>query len=214
MLYANYVRLFLNIVAAFTKWKTSEQIYVPSTTSISFKETTVYLTKSSLTNTSYILIGVGVAIFLLLFIILIQLCNRSKSARMSNSDQRTCDASNELRELHVRNMKPSNKGKFNQPIEAEYYQIDEQCEMEHSPAVLRISQKYERPCLPQKPEHLCTPLTPKDNYQCHPLNVMYADNLQEASDKNNSDLYLQPFFVQENIHTDNLKLDFDVRNCK
>lgn len=202
--YSNYVRrFFFNIVAALTKWKTSEQIYVPSTTSISYKETTVYLTKSSLTNTSYTLIGVGVAIFLLLFIILIHLCNRSKSARMSNSDRRTYNASNELRERHVRNMKPSKKGKFNQPIEAEYYQIDEQCEMEHSPAVLRISQKYERPCLPQKPEHLCTPLTPKENYQCHPLNVMYADNLEETSDKNNSDLYLQPFFVHENIHTDN-----------
>lgn len=158
------------------------------------------LTKASLTYTSYILMGVGAAISILLFIIVIQLCKRSKSARMSNSDRRTHDASYELRELHVRNMKPS---KFNQSVEAEYYQMDEQCEMEHSPAVLRISQRYERPCLPQKPEHLCTPLAPKDNYQCHPLNEMNADNLQEASDKNNSDLYLQPFFVQDNIHTDN-----------
>lgn len=72
MLYSNYVRrvfFFFNIVAALTKWKTTEQIYVPRTISISFKETTVYLTKASLTNTSYILIGVGVAIFILLFII-------------------------------------------------------------------------------------------------------------------------------------------------
>lgn len=86
--------------------------------------------------------------------------------------------------------------------------------MEHSPAVLSTSQKYERPCLPQNTEHLRTPPTPRDNYQCHPLNEMYADNLREASDKNNSDLYLQPFFVQENIHTDNLKLNFDIRDCK
>lgn len=192
---------FFYVLAALTKWKTTEQIYDQS--SISFKKTTMSLTKASLTYTSYILMGIGTAIFILLFIIVIQLCKRSKSARMSNSDKRTYDASNELRELHVRNMKPSNKGKFNQPTEAEYYQIDEQCEMEHSPAVLRISQKYKRPCLPQKPEHLCTPLAPKDNYQCHPLNVMFADNLQEASDKNDSDLYLQPFFVQENIHTCN-----------
>lgn len=127
-------RFFFYILAALTKLKTTEQIYVQS--SISFKETTMSLTKASLTYTSYILMGVGVAIFILLFIIVIQLCKRSKSARMSNSD-----ASNELRELHVRNMKPSNKGKFNQSVEAEYYQIDEQCEMEHSPAVLRISQK-------------------------------------------------------------------------
>lgn len=189
---------FFYVLAALTKWKTTEQIYDQS--SISFKKTTMSLTKASLTYTSYILMGIGAAIFILLFIIVIQLCKRSKSARMSNSDKRTYDASNEL---HVRNMKPSNKGKFNQPTEAEYYQIDEQCEMEHSPAVLRISQKYKRPCLPQKPEHLCTPLAPKDNYQCHPLNVMFADNLQEASDKNDSDLYLQPFFVQENIHTCN-----------
>lgn len=186
------------ILATLTKLKTTEQIYVQS--SISFKETTMSLTKASLTYTSYILMGVGAATFILLFIIVIQLCKRSKSARMSNSDRRTHDASNELRELHVRNMKPS---KFNQSVEAEYYQIDEQCEMEHSPAVLRISQRYERPCLPQKPEYLCTPLAPKDNYQCHQLNEMNADNLQEAYDKNNSDLYLQPFFVQDNIHTDN-----------
>lgn len=203
-MYSNYIRLyFLNIVAALTKWNTTEQIYVPSTTSISFKETTVYLTKASLTNTSYILIGVGVAIFILLFIIVIQLCKRSTSAHMSNSGRRTYDASNELRELHVRNVKPSNKGKFNQPIEAEYYQIDEQCGMEHSQAFLSTSQKYERPCLPQNTEHLRTPPTSRDNYRCHPLNEMYADNLREAYDKNNSDLYLQPFFVQENIHTDN-----------
>lgn len=117
------------ILATLTKLKTTEQIYVQS--SISFKETTMSLTKASLTYTSYILMGVGAAIFILLFIIVIQLCKRSKSARMSNSDRRTHDASNELRELHVRNMKPS---KFNQSVEAEYYQIDEQCEMEHSPA--------------------------------------------------------------------------------
>lgn len=184
MLYSNNVRRnSFYILAALSKWKTTEQIYVPS--SISFKETTMSLTKASLTNTSYLLIGVGLALSILLFIILIQLCNRSKSARLSNSDQRTHDALNELRELRVRKMKLSNKGKFNQPVEAEYYQIDELSGMEHSPAVLRISQKYERPCLPQKPEHLCTPLTPKDNYQCHPLNEMYADNLREASDKNN-----------------------------
>lgn len=184
MLYSTNVRRnSFYILAALSKWKTTEQIYVPS--SISFKETTMSLTKASLTNISYLLIGVGVALFILLFIILIQLCNRSKSARLNNSDQRTHDASNELRELRVRKMKPSNKGKFNQPVEAEYYQIDELSGMEHSPAVLRISKKYERPCLPQKPEHLCTPLTPKDNYQCHPLNQMYADNLREASDKNN-----------------------------
>lgn len=193
---------FLNIVAALTKWKTTEQIYVPSTTSIPFKETTVYTTIASLTNTSYILFGVVVAI--LLFIIVIQLCKRSKSASRSTSDRGTYDASNELQEMHVRNIKPSNTGKFNQPIEAEYYEIDEQFEMKHSPAVLSTSpRKYERPCLPQTPENLRIPLTPRDNYQCHPLNKMYADNFSEASDKNNSDLYLQPIFVQENIHTDN-----------
>lgn len=137
-----YGVFFFYILAALTKLKTTEQIYVQS--SISFKETTMSLTKASLTYTSYILLGVGAAIFILLFIIVIQLCKRSKSARMSNSGRRTHDASNELRELHVRNMKPSNKGKFNQSVEAEYYQIDEQCEMEHSPAVLRISQKYEK----------------------------------------------------------------------
>lgn len=100
--------------------------------------------------------------------------------------------------MHVRNIKPSNKGKFNQPVEAKYYKIDEQFEMKHSPAVLSTSpRKYERPCLPQTPEHLRIPLTLRDNYQCHPLNEMYADNFSEASDKNNSDLYLQPISVQE-----------------
>lgn len=164
----------------------------------------MYITKASLTNTSYTLFGVGVAISILLFIIVIQLCKRSKSARMRYSDRRTYDASNELKEMPVRSTKPSNRDKFNQPIEAGYYQLDEQFEMEHSPAVLSTSRKYERPCLPQKPEHLRTPHgTPRDNYQCHQLNEMYADQLSEASDKNNSDLYLQPIFVQEDLHTEN-----------
>lgn len=190
--------LFLNIVAALTKWKTTTQIYVPSTTSIPFKETTVCITKASLTNTSYIVFGVVVAI--LLFIIVIQLCKRSKSTSRSTSDRRTYDASNELQEMYVRNIKPPNKGKFNQPIEAKYYEIDEQFEMKHSPAVLSTSpRKYEIPCLLQKPEHLRIPLTPRDSYQCHPLNKMYADNFSEASDKNNSDLYLKPIFVQEKL---------------
>lgn len=71
MLYSNYVRRFFYILAALTKLKTTEQIYVQS--SISFKETTMSLTKASLTYTSYILMGVGAAIFILLFIIVIQL---------------------------------------------------------------------------------------------------------------------------------------------
>lgn len=168
----------------------------------------MYVNKTSLTegeiNTSHILIGVGVSISLLLFIIAIQLCKRSNSVRINTSDQRTYDDPNGVRRKdgHARNLNRStnDRWKFYQPIEAEYHHIDEHFNTDHSPDIKITLPELEIPHHLQDSANFRASPSRKDNNLCQQMNDSYVEPLKLSPDLRNSDLYLHPvnISVQDN----------------
>lgn len=203
-----------------TKWTTNQNVY-PSKTTKSTTENTMYVNKSPLTegeiNTSHILIGVGVSISLLLFIIAIQLCKRSNSVRMNTSDQRAYDEPNGVRRRHehARNLNRSTNDtwKFYKPIEAEYHRIDEHLNTDHSPDIKITVPELEIPHLLQDSDNFRAYPSRRENNLCHQMNDFYVEPFKLPSDLRNSDLYLHPvnISVQDNQDHDHEEKTFDAR---
>lgn len=154
---------------------------------------------------NYLLVGGGIFLSLILFVILLQLytCKRSATARTRTFKKKTCKEMGETGESQEKhdielasNEMPMKRKQstFNQPAECDYYDIDEIMETRHLPKFTNVSQEYELPRSLPKSKHAYLPLTVEHSY----LSPQFKDDNSEQrghSTESTSDLYLQPIHV-------------------
>lgn len=155
---------------------------------------------------NYLLVGGGIFLSLIIFVILLQLytCKRSTTARTHTFKQKTCkeiDETDESQEKHnierARNeiALKSKKSTLNQPVDCDYCDVDEIIETRHLQHFTNASKEYELPRSLQKSKHAYLPITVENSY----LSPQFKDDKfkqhEGHSSEATSDLYLQPIHV-------------------
>lgn len=162
-------------------------------------------------NKQYIFFGGGTIIAMFIIVIVLQMytCKRSKSAKIKTLSQKKCEETDMSEELvddeHHRNIQSEttmptvrNKNKENQKVESDYCDVDEFLDFENNPSgVSNISTGYEQPQTMQNPTFSYSPLTPRSSFHFQRLNDHFVEPINDQCKENNSNLYLQPISVLE-----------------
>lgn len=164
-------------------------------------------------NKQYLFFGGGtiIAMFIIVIVLQIYTCKRSKSAKIKTFSQKKweeTDMSEELVDVeHHINIQSEttmptvkNKNQETQKAESDYCDVDEFLEFEDNPSgVSNISTGYEQPQTMQNPPFSYSPLTPRSSFHFQRLNDHFVDPINDKCEENNSNLYLQPISVLETL---------------
>lgn len=205
---ASHPKIVGFFVEVFTAKGTSQRLCTSCVTSTSSMTSEIVITddKKIEIHRNYLLVGGGIFISLILFVILLQLytCKKSTTAR-TNAKPKTCKeiGKEESEEQHVTQEESGHASKYitktrsniSQPVECDYHDIDEIKEIRHLASFSKESPNYELPRLLTNSRHSYSPLTVENSY----LSPQFSDNSVEPqgghSSKNDADFYLQPISV-------------------
>lgn len=162
-------------------------------------------------NKQYIFAGGGTIVAMFIIVILLQIytCKRSKSAEIKTLSQKKCEEtimSEELvddeqhRDIQNETTMPAirNKNDSNQTVESDCCDVDEFLELRHnSSGFSNISTGYEQPQIMHNPTFSYSPLTPRSSFHFQRFNDHCVQPISEQCEENNSNLYLQPISVLE-----------------
>lgn len=162
-------------------------------------------------NKQYIFVGGGTIVAMFIIVILLQIytCKRSKSAEVTTLSQKKREETNmteesvddeQHRDIQSETAMPSirNKNDENQKLESDCCNVDEFLDSRHnSSGFSNISTVYEKPQIMQNPTFLYSPLTPRSSFHVQRLNDHFVQPISEQCEENNSNLYLQPINVLE-----------------
>lgn len=146
----------------------------------------------------FVLIGGGIIILMVFFVIVIQLYTykSSRSAKFKplkrNRKKETLTLKHYTGNVQQGNEQSENQKQLIQTVESDYQDIEESIELRALPV---LTGEYISPIQTSQPQTSYYPLTPNDILQSQQWNDQYNELVSELVDENKSNLYLQPINV-------------------
>lgn len=178
---------------------------------------TFYVTENPIQNSglysNYLIVGVGVVISMFLFMILIQLCKNSRTAKRNkftrqkrNTNEKPDESSHPRTYRENKEYKTisssRNSSRLYRPMDIVYHEIDECMEMMPTPTFQNVASKLDCNTVPLDLKHHSSLKRKYDDDQTRKLHLLPSTKIT-CSDRDKSKLNPQPENVLENIDTAN-----------
>lgn len=159
-------------------------------------------------DTNYLTVSLGIVISLLLFIIVIQLCKKSKSARKKTSQLKSSvnqmceefcyDSQNREDENYKKISSSQRFSHFYRHMDAVYHEIDESVELIHTAAIKNGASEFEGDTIPPQLKDSASLKKINDDIITQSNDFYLLPNTRrECEDTDNSDSYIQPVSLLE-----------------
>lgn len=159
-------------------------------------------------DTNYLTVSIGIVISILLFIIVIQLCKKSKSVRkkpskLKKSVNQICeeicnDPQNREDEKYTEISSSQRFSHFYRHMDAVYNEIDERVELIHTAAIKNGASEFEGDTIPLQLKESASLKKINDDIIPQSSDFFLLPNTRrECEDTENSDSYIQPVSVLE-----------------